>query len=211
MLKKKQINLVIGIVIIVFSLIAIIFSNNNPNLIGFDSNVSPSPTSEVKGESIVSISTVTPSITPIGDLPNKTLYPVLKVIDGDTIDVAVGGKSERLRLIGINTPETVDPRREVECFGHEASNKAKEVLTGQFVVLENDITQSDRDKYGRLLRYVFLPDGTNYNLSMIEEGFAYEYTYDSDYKYQKEFKLAQEYAQNNGKGLWSSTTCSGKK
>lgn len=209
MLKKKQINLIIGLVVVLFSVIAILFSNQNPELI--NSNSAPSPTAEVKGESIIALATITPSITPTGDLPNKTLYRVLKVVDGDTIDVLIEGKSERLRLIGINTPETVDPRKEVECFGHEASNKAKEILTNQYVVLENDISQSERDKYGRLLRYVFLPDGTNYNLFMIEEGFAYEYTYDSVYKYQMEFKLAQEYAQNNQKGLWSNTTCSGKK
>lgn len=209
MLKKKQINLIIGVIVIVFSLLAVFFSNQNSSLIGVDSRGSLSPTVEVKGESVVL--EITPSITPGESLPNKTLYRVLKVIDGDTIDVALDGKSERLRLIGINTPETVDPRKEVECFGHEASDKAKEILKDQFVVLENDPSQSERDKYGRLLRYVFLPDGTNYNLFMIEEGFAYEYTYNSAYKYQKEFKAAQEYAQNNGKGLWSSTTCSGKK
>lgn len=206
--NKKQMNILIGIVVVLFSFIAIFFSNQNPELL---KNTAKSPTPEVKGDSIEALATITPSITPSGDLPNKTLYRVLKVVDGDTIDVLIDGKTERLRLIGINTPETVDPRREVECFGKEASNKAKEILDNQFVVLENDTTQSERDKYGRLLRYVFLPDGTNFILFMIEEGYAYEYTYDGSYKYQKEFKLAQEYAKNNQKGLWSGTTCSGVK
>lgn len=134
-------------------------------------------------------------------------FKVIKVVDGDTIDVEIEGKVQRLRLIGINTPETVDPRKSVECFGSEASKKAGELLLGKFVVLENDDAQQDRDRYGRLLRYVFLPDGTHFNKYMISEGFAYEYTYGSPYKYQQEFKQAQLDAQNQNKGLWNSKTC----
>jgi micrococcal nuclease len=145
---------------------------------------------------------------------NKTinnLYSVVKVVDGDTIVVSIDGKEETLRLIGIDTPETVDPRETVQCFGLEASNKAKELLTGKKVSLEDDSTQGDRDKYDRLLRYVFLEDGNNFNLYMIKEGYAYEYTYSTSYKYQKEFKDAQSYAQTNNKGLWSPDTCNGSK
>jgi len=132
----------------------------------------------------------------------ETLYSVTNVVDGDTIDVSINGKVERLRLIGINTPETVDPRKPVECFGVEASNKAKTLLTGKKVYLEKDITQGELDKYNRLLRYVFLEDGTNFNLLMIKEGYAYEYTYDIPYKYQTEFKNAQKVAQSNKAGQW---------
>ncbi|EKD86586.1 MAG: hypothetical protein ACD_37C00227G0004 [uncultured bacterium] len=131
------------------------------------------------------------------------------MVDGDTIDVLIDNKTERLRLIGIDTPETVDPRKKVQCFGKEASNKSKEMLLGQFVVLESDETQGERDKYKRLLRYVFLPDGTNFNLYMIAEGYAHEYTYNDPYKYQFDFKEAQRLAIENEKGLWSSSTCSG--
>ncbi len=138
-------------------------------------------------------------------------YGVVKVVDGDTIDVSIDGKVERLRLIGIDTPETVDPRKPVECFGAEASNKAKLVLTGKNVYLESDNTQGERDKYDRLLRYVFLEDGTNFNLLMIKEGYAYEYTYDLPYKYQDEFKLAQKNAEINKKGLWASGVCEEEK
>jgi micrococcal nuclease len=140
---------------------------------------------------------------------NITLLNVIKVVDGDTIDVSIDGKTERIRLIGINTPETVDPRKTVECFGKEASDKAKSILSGKKVFLEADITQGERDKYNRLLRYVFLEDGTNFNLQMIKDGYAYEDTYEVPYKYQLEFKAAQKYAQENLKGLWSSDTCSG--
>ncbi len=132
-------------------------------------------------------------------------YEVVKVVDGDTIDVSINGKTERIRLIGINTPETVDPRKPVECFGVEASNKAKELLSGKKVTLESDSSQGERDQYDRLLRYVFLEDATNINLQMIQSGYAYEYTYNLPYKYQKEFKEAQQQASVSKIGLWGDT------
>ena len=140
---------------------------------------------------------------------SKKLYSVSNVVDGDTLAVNIDGKQEVLRLIGINTPETVDPRKPVECFGAEASAKAKEILTGKQVSLEADKTQSERDKYGRLLRYVYLEDGTNFNKSMIEQGYAYEYTYNTPYKYQADFKAAQQQSKDNKMGLWAENTCNG--
>ena len=138
------------------------------------------------------------------------LYDVVSVTDGDTIKVNIGGTTETIRLIGIDTPETVDPRKPVQCFGQEASKKSKELLTGKKVRLEADPTQGERDKYGRLLRFVFLEDGTNFNKMMIAEGYAHEYTYDSNpYKYQVEFKDAEKQAREANKGLWSPTSCSG--
>lgn len=139
------------------------------------------------------------------EIPPPGMYRVMKVVDGDTIQVSETGKAddvETVRFIGINTPETVDPRKEVECFGHEASNKTKELLTNTNVFLESDDTQDDRDKYGRLLRYVILENNTNVNQFLIQEGYAYEYTYKFAYKYQSDFKAAQTYAKENGKGLW---------
>ena len=133
-------------------------------------------------------------------------YSVVKVIDGDTIDVMVNGTKERIRMIGVNTPETVDPRKPVECFGREASSKTKSLLAGKKVILEKDDSQGDRDKYNRLLRYVVLPDSTNVNLALIEQGYAYEYTYNTPYKYQADFKNAQKLAMNQQKGLWG-TVC----
>lgn len=135
------------------------------------------------------------------------LLNVVKVVDGDTIDVSLDGKTERIRLIGINTPETVDPRKPVECFGKEASDKAKALLSGKKVYLEADAISGERDKYNRLLRFVFLEDGTSFNLQMIKEGYAYEYTYDVPYKYQAEFKEAQKEAETNKAGLWGDKVC----
>lgn len=139
--------------------------------------------------------------------PQDKLYKVVKVVDGDTIDVDIDGKTERLRLIGINTPETVDPRKPVECFGKEASAKAKELLSGKNVKLEYDSTQDTRDKYGRLLAYVFREDGLFYNDWTIRNGYAYEYTYNVPYKYQSLFKEAQKFASDNQLGLWSPNSC----
>ncbi len=137
------------------------------------------------------------------------LYEVIEVVDGDTIKVSIDGKTETLRLIGIDTPETKDPRKPVQCFGQEASNNAKKLLEGKKVRLESDESQSARDKYDRLLRYVYLEDGTSYNKQIIADGYAHEYTYDTPYKYQQEYKQAQKDAEANNKGLWSPDTCSG--
>lgn len=142
-------------------------------------------------------------------IPNN-FYKVLSVVDGDTIKVEINDTKETLRLIGLDTPETVDPRKVVQCFALEASNKAKEILTNKNVRLEADSTQGERDKYNRLLRYVFLEDGTFYNQLMIAEGYAHEYTYDSNpYKYQTDFIAAERQARELKKGLWNPNTCNG--
>lgn len=136
-------------------------------------------------------------------------YSVSSVVDGDTIKINMGGTIETLRLIGIDTPETVDPRKPVQCFGKEASNKAKDLLSGKKVRIEKDATQGDRDKYSRLLVYAYREDGLFFNKYMIEQGYAHEYTYNLPYKYQTEFKEAEKYARNNQLGLWSPDTCNG--
>ncbi len=136
-----------------------------------------------------------------------TTYEVVKVIDGDTLSVNINGIVEKVRMIGVDTPETVDPRKTVQCFGKEASNKTKELLTSQRVILGSDITQGDTDKYGRLLRYVYLADNTFINLFLIQQGYAHEYTYNKPYRYQAEFKAAQKDAELNKRGLWSDSAC----
>jgi micrococcal nuclease len=135
------------------------------------------------------------------------LYSVTRVVDGDTVDVDINGETERIRLIGLDTPETVDPRKPVQCFGKEASDQAKNILTGQKVKIETGPSQGTRDKYGRLLAYVFLPDGTLFNKMMIEQGYGHEYTYRLQYKYQTEFKAAETRARELKKGLWADGMC----
>jgi endonuclease YncB( thermonuclease family) len=153
------------------------------------------------------------AIQPVTSTANQTpqyrYYSVTSVVDGDTVKVNINGTVETLRLIGMDTPETVDPRKPVQCFGKEASNKAKELLVGTKVRLEKDSTQGELDKYGRTLAYVYREDGLFYNKYMIEQGYAHEYTYNTPYKYQAEFKAAQKSAQESLRGLWSPSTCNG--
>ena len=130
---------------------------------------------------------------------------VTKVVDGDTIVVSFGGNNEQtVRLIGIDTPETVDPRRPVGCFGKEASNKAKELLSEKEIILQKDV--SETDKYRRLLRYVFLPlpDGRILfaNDYLVREGFAKVLTYPPDVKYNEQFRQAEREAREDNRGLW---------
>jgi endonuclease YncB( thermonuclease family) len=138
---------------------------------------------------------------------NSPLYLVTSVVDGDTIKVNIDGVTKTLRLIGIDTPETVDPRKPVQCFGVEASNRTKQLLLNKKVRLEADPTQGELDKYNRLLRYVYLEDGTSFNKKMISDGYAYEYTYNTPYKYHAEFKKAQIDAKNSKLGLWADDAC----
>jgi micrococcal nuclease len=151
--------------------------------------------------------------TPVAIKETSTLaakegfYPVVRVVDGDTIVVRVNDVDEKIRLIGVNTPETVDPRKTVECFGEEASSFSKQLLENKFVRLERDTTQDDRDKYKRLLRYVYLEDETLFNKELISAGYAYEYTYKIPYTHQAAFKSAQRDAEQNKRGLWAPDAC----
>lgn len=152
---------------------------------------------------ISSAPTVSPSILPsetigeIGDLGSAGEVMVVRVIDGDTIEVQTDGKKETIRLIGIDAPEV----NKSQCFAKESKAEAEKVLVNKNVQLEKDSTQGEKDIYQRLLRYVFIND-SNFNLLMISEGFAKEYTYKTPYKYQKEFKNAQIEAQKLKKGLF---------
>lgn len=168
-------------------------------------NASPQKKEQEVKSAIVSVKpTQTLSLT---QPPKENLYQVVKVIDGDTIVVNIDGKDEVIRLIGIDSPESVDPRKDVQCFGKEATEEAKRHLIGKKISLESDPTQGDRDKYKRLLRYVFLEDGQNFNKLMIELGYAHEYTYKTPYKYQTEFKEAENKAREKKIGLWADNAC----
>jgi micrococcal nuclease len=135
----------------------------------------------------------------------KNLVPVVKVVDGDTIDVQIEGQKKTVRLIGINTPETVDPRRPVQCFGKEASNETKRLLTGKQVLLTKDVTETD--KYNRLLRFVYLPLENGQMLFvndyLVREGFANNYPYPPDVKFNDLFRQAELEAREQKRGLWS--------
>ncbi|MBI5400777.1 MAG: thermonuclease family protein [Candidatus Yonathbacteria bacterium] len=146
-----------------------------------------------------------PTIGRLTQMPELPL--VTRIVDGDTIVVGINGMQEKIRLIGVDTPETVDPRKPVQCFGKEASAFSKSLLLNMRVRLERDASQGDRDKYGRLLRYVFLEDGTLVNQKIILEGYGHEYTYRIPYQYQTEFKNAERSARESQKGLWAREEC----
>lgn len=146
------------------------------------------------------------SISLDNNIDHENLYKVKRVVDGDTIVATKDGIDYTVRLIGVNTPESVDPRRPVECYGKEASSYVNELLNDKLVYLESDPTQTNVDRYGRLLRYVYLGDEL-INQKIINEGFGLEYTYNSPYQFQKEFRDAQLSARNQNKGLWNQNNC----
>lgn len=128
-------------------------------------------------------------------------YKVTSITDGDTIRVMYNGKEEKVRLIGIDTPETD------ECFNQEATKKMSSLVESKNIRIEFDNSQSERDKYGRLLLYIWQGD-VFINDVMIREGYAHEYTYNLPYKYQAQFKKAEQEARENKKGLWGNVcTC----
>ena len=198
-MNKKQATLIILGLVVFFRALLV--------YIGYPSVVQNQQTSEASAAVTKQTETQVVATTGYISTTTKSLFVVSRVVDGDTIEVTRDGVKEKVRLIGINTPETVDPRKKVECFGKEASLHAKEILFGKKVELVSDDTQTKYDKYGRLLAYVYREDGLFINKHMIEEGYAYEYTYHVPYLFQKEFKEAQLKAQNEGKGLWAKGVC----
>ncbi|MDB5258968.1 MAG: Micrococcal nuclease [Candidatus Taylorbacteria bacterium] len=140
-----------------------------------------------------------------------TPYHVKRVVDGDTLVADVAGHEVTLRLIGIDTPEVVDRRKPVQCFGKEASEEGKRLLADKDVLIEKDPSKSDYDLYGRTLAYIKLPDGLFYNRYMIEHGFAREYTYSHEpYRYRNDFVSAQQKARSDKVGLWNPAACNGR-
>jgi micrococcal nuclease len=164
------------------------------------------PTSSAPLASTLPSTTTTPASTTTTRAPTGPTLSVTRVVDGDTVHVSDG---RTLRLIGMDTPETVDPRKPVQCFAREASARAHQLLDGATVTLEYDASQGRTDKYGRTLAYVWTADGLLYNFRMIADGYAHEYTYRIPYRYQDLFRAAERDARDHDRGLWSPATCNG--
>lgn len=147
----------------------------------------------------IAFSTTDNDASPTNTTP---LYEVVRVVDGDTIEVLIDGEKKTIRYIGIDTPETVHPSKPVECFGFEASNKNKKLVVGKKVRLTKDV--SETDKYGRLLRYVYVDD-TFVNLTLVQEGYANALSYPPDMAFNEEFRKAEQEAREDKRGLWGST------
>jgi len=135
--------------------------------------------------------------------PERTEAQVVDVVDGDTIKVQIAGEVYTLRYIGIDTPETVHPSKPVEWMGPEASAANLALVGGKTVYLEKDV--SETDKYNRLLRYVYLTDGTFVNAELVRQGYAVSSTYPPDVKYQDLFVQMEQQARDAGQGLWGPT------
>ncbi len=141
----------------------------------------------------------TSSVVQSGEVKSE-LLSVTKVIDGDTIEISTG---QKVRYIGMDTPESTI---QTECFGKEASEKNRQLIDGKKVRLEKDV--SETDKFGRLLRYVYIQEDSSpeifINEYLVKEGYANAVTYPPDVKYQEKLKEAEREARDNGRGLWSS-------
>jgi micrococcal nuclease len=137
---------------------------------------------------------------------------VTRVVDGDTIHVDIAGQDFTVRYIGMNTPETVAPDKPVECYGPEASARNKQLVTGQTVELEKDV--SETDQYGRLLRFVWLPDSSHpgqaemVDALLVQDGYARLDTFPPDVRYKDLFAQLQRQAQAARAGLWSAVCTS---
>jgi micrococcal nuclease len=128
---------------------------------------------------------------------------VVRVVDGDTIIVRLGGQDMRLRYIGIDAPETVRPDHPVEWLGPEASEANRRLVEGRTLILEKDVSETDR--FGRLLRYAWLRDGGDWlmvNHELVRLGYAQVTTFPPDVKYADLFLEAQREAREAGRGLW---------
>ena len=129
-------------------------------------------------------------------------YRVTYVYDGDTIQVDMDGALEKVRFIGVDTPETHDPDVDVQCYGREASNFTTNLLLDKSVRLESDETNSNRDRYDRLLRYVYSEDNVLINKYLIENGYGFAYTR-FPFIQKTEFLNAETAAKSQNLGLWS--------
>lgn len=133
-------------------------------------------------------------------------YPVTRVVDGDTLRISRRGAEEKIRLIGVDTPELHDPRKPVQCYAQQASDYTKS-LQGQQIYLETDPSQDSVDRYGRTLAYVWTAGRQLVNYELVAAGYAHEYTYNTPYRYQAQFKAAQQHARTTEAGLWSPANC----
>lgn len=145
--------------------------------------------------------------TPAGKIEQNQpgLYKVVRFSDGDTITVDMNGVHETIRMIGVDTPETHDPDTPVQCYGPAASTYTKELISDQKVRLEADPTNQNRDRYNRLLRYVYLADGRLVQAEIIKNGYGFSYT---QFPFTKtdEFNTLETEAKTNSRGLWGNCT-----
>ena len=144
-----------------------------------------------------------PAVRRILEQHQPGLYGVSRFVDGDTIAVEMNGQTEKVRLVGVDTPETHKPNTPVQCYGPAAAAFTRATIGTQQVRLASDPLSTDRDRYGRLLRYVYLPDGTLLNERLIQGGYGFYYPY-FPFTKAKQFATDEQVAMTAHKGLWGS-------
>lgn len=177
-----------GLFAYIFSIAVVTFSvfltaNSSPTKIAKAPNINTNVIAKTSNTSVLGES--------------SEVHTVVRVIDGDTFEIET---KEKVRMIGIDAPETVAPRRPVGCFGTEASNYAKKLLLNQEVKLVKDI--SDKDSFNRLLRYVYLGDSF-VNEDLVRGGYALVSTFPPDVKHVNELQAAERDAFSKHTGVWS--------
>ncbi len=210
MTKRQLYSLITTILAIIAILFKVVpgeesVNQNTPVVVSSATSTETNPSSE---ETLLRVENT--SSTPT----YPTNATVIHVADGDTLEAQMDGASStiKVRFLGVNTPETVDPRRAVECFGKEASAFTKQLLQGKRILLKEDPLADNIDKYGRSLRNVFLEDGTDVNALLVKEGYAYAYvSFPQDKRRKAELKRSQEEAKLAKRGLWKLETCDGMK
>lgn len=212
-IKRLKFSIIIlAILIILIGLLSATLSTNSSNIVDNLKNLSTEIASSIINDNTLNLSDnvkntlnnyINPSSNSTSDNTSNIsseLYKVVRVVDGDTIIIDYKGTEERVRLIGVDTPESVHPDKEKNTeFGTTASNFSKELLTDKYVKIELDV--QERDQYGRILAYVYLDD-VMVNKILLQEGYAKVATYPPNVKYVDDFTAIQEEARNNKKGLW---------
>lgn len=157
----------------------------------------------VSSAALLALTSCTPPALSDEETPSQATAKteVVAVVDGDTIDVMTPAGEERVRIIGIDTPEIGRDGEASECYAEDAREFVDDLLYGHDVELRADATQADVDAYGRLLRHVFI-DGRSAAVETLAAGAGYEYTYDVAYDGQSEHQAAEGEAQSAGLGLW---------
>lgn len=175
--------------------------------------IKPTDTSrlgDVAGVAVESIkSTTSPEISTAIDLSQPELVQLIKVVDGDTIKVDINGQIETVRLVSVDAPESVAPRQPVGCLGKESAAFLQSLMSDQSIIyLQKDETQSNRDRYGRLLRFVFLSDGRDAGLELLGAGLAEAKLYSRQpHLYWSSYQKAEAGAKNKELGIWSKESC----
>jgi len=215
-MSKQRLGAILSVVTLLLALLGAILSNNRQDVVASPSVIPteesatnggiPSKGSLGSSDSLGMTEATSTAVTTTNAL-------VVRAVDGDTLTVRRDGDQEdvKVRLLGVDTPETVDPRKAVQCFGKEASAFTASLVDGKRVRLDADPLADEVDKYGRLLRNVILEDGRDVNALLIQEGYAYAYlSFPLNPVRKAELKRLQSEAEAAKRGLWAPEGCNGQ-